>query len=293
MLYLQNNRIPGKVPAELCLCTKLDMCNMSNNQLNGHIPKNIGDMARLRVFRLTNNNIRGPVPLSMARLLNLKDFHVFKSFPAEDTEQVQHARSVPHDPYRVIRTTRSRHTILRFSHQTVTHRSRPCLQPQFPYTSPPHAHVTHPTSLPLHLSLNPVQAIGFKAVEYDRIYRFGQAAGFDHAHWVPSEVYGAGCRGKADVYGNAHFESASDDEGDNHSEHQHHGDGRGDGDKLHAMVGGMALEESRYGGGVPPPGLDQPLSMTGSLGVDSNPSLMSLPTVGGDPSMTIQPPPTR
>jgi hypothetical protein len=65
----------------------------------GRIPKNIGDLSRLRVFRLSNNNIRGPVPLSMARLLNLKDFHVFKSFPAEDTEQVQHARSVPRDPY--------------------------------------------------------------------------------------------------------------------------------------------------------------------------------------------------
>jgi Leucine-rich repeat (LRR) protein len=212
-LYLQNNAIPGKLPVALTLLKKLEMCNISHNMLNGHLPKDLGDCARLKVLRLTGNNIRGPVPLSMARLLNLKDFHIFKSFPAEDTE-------VPR---------------------------------------------------------------AFSAVAYDRVYRFGTAAGMDHVHWRPTEVYGSGGRGKSTPYGHRVFESASEDEDEGVDDVlEGSNESKVVGSRLEglSMVDGQGTSTAAVPVGAAATAAAS-LSLTGSLGISDDPSLMSLGSATG------------
>jgi len=85
VLYLQNNLICGRLPAAICRLTKLDLFSAANNQIKGLLPKQIGNLDRVRVFKLSGNQINGPVPLSIARMINLKDFHIFAPYPADDS----------------------------------------------------------------------------------------------------------------------------------------------------------------------------------------------------------------
>ena len=87
VLYLQHNRISGTIPPELCLLVRLQRLNLSNNYLRGVLPHNIGELINLESLLLGGNSITGPVPRSIAQLMKLKDFYVFRSYPAEISMQ--------------------------------------------------------------------------------------------------------------------------------------------------------------------------------------------------------------
>lgn len=83
MLYLQHNRLQGQIPAEICQLTRLEHLNLSSNQLRGCIPDQIGQLKGLESLLLHGNLILGPVPLSIKELSKLRDFYVFRPYPAE------------------------------------------------------------------------------------------------------------------------------------------------------------------------------------------------------------------
>lgn len=83
--YLQNNRVSGTLPVELCALSTLRCLNLANNMIRGLIPDPIGQLGNLEVLLLQGNYIVGPVPLSLQHLKKLKDFHVFRSYPSELT----------------------------------------------------------------------------------------------------------------------------------------------------------------------------------------------------------------
>ena len=73
------------IPPELCILIKLQRINLSHNNLRGVLPYHIGELINLETLLLTGNNIIGPVPTSISKLTKLRDFHIFRSYPAEIT----------------------------------------------------------------------------------------------------------------------------------------------------------------------------------------------------------------
>ena len=84
VLHLQKNNISGALPESLCELTNMDNFNISHNQITGRLPSFIGNWSRCRIFMCTGNDIKGPVPASISKMINLKDFHIFESFPCDD-----------------------------------------------------------------------------------------------------------------------------------------------------------------------------------------------------------------
>lgn len=87
VLYLQHNRISGIIPPELCILPRLQRLNLMHNQIRGLLPHNIGELVNLESLLLSGNNITGPVPTSLSKLTKLRDFHVFRNYPAEISMQ--------------------------------------------------------------------------------------------------------------------------------------------------------------------------------------------------------------
>lgn len=87
LLYLQHNRISGIIPPELCILVRLQRLNLSHNNIRGVLPHNIGELINLETLMLGGNNITGPVPTSISMLTKLRDFNVFKNYPAEISMQ--------------------------------------------------------------------------------------------------------------------------------------------------------------------------------------------------------------
>lgn len=83
VLYLQDNKLYGILPAELCELKRLRLLNLSNNNLRGCLPENIGRLSNLESLLIAGNNIVGPVPLSFGELQKLRDLTLFKSYPSE------------------------------------------------------------------------------------------------------------------------------------------------------------------------------------------------------------------
>ena len=84
VLHLQNNNITGELPDGLSELTHMDNFNIANNQITGRLPSFIGNWTGCRIFMCTGNDIKGPVPRSVSRMINLKDFHIFESYPCDD-----------------------------------------------------------------------------------------------------------------------------------------------------------------------------------------------------------------
>ena len=82
LLYMHKNKIVGSFPAQLAMIPTLRMLNLSNNEINGLLPDNIGELTSLRTLILSGNRITGPVPRSIANLKLLRDFDLFKPYPA-------------------------------------------------------------------------------------------------------------------------------------------------------------------------------------------------------------------
>lgn len=83
VLQLQYNDLSGRLPDEICALQRLRILNLTKNHLRGLLPELIGSMVSLEVLLLGENNFLGPVPLSLAQLPKLKDFSLFKMYPAD------------------------------------------------------------------------------------------------------------------------------------------------------------------------------------------------------------------
>eukprot|EP00981_Chlorochromonas_danica_P013507 scaffold6421_cov251-Ochromonas_danica.AAC.1 len=83
LLYLHANELEGELPDELCLLGRLELLNLSSNKFRGCIPDRIGQLKNLESLLLHENYLIGPVPLSIKNLVKLRDFYVFKPYPAE------------------------------------------------------------------------------------------------------------------------------------------------------------------------------------------------------------------
>ena len=70
--YLHDNRLSGKIPAELGQLPSLSSLYLSDNQLTGKIPAQLGQLPYLSYLNLQNNRLTGPVPpeLSQAPFLS-------------------------------------------------------------------------------------------------------------------------------------------------------------------------------------------------------------------------------
>lgn len=86
VLQLQNNQLSGGIPDEICVLSKLRILNLSNNKFRGLLPERIGSLTSLEVLLLGGNSFLGPVPLSLSELPKLRDFTLFKSYPADWSE---------------------------------------------------------------------------------------------------------------------------------------------------------------------------------------------------------------
>ena len=67
-LKLSNNRLVGRLPAELGTLTDLRRLELPGNSLQGQVPDTIGDIAALTHLDLRWNSLDGHIPLSLAKL---------------------------------------------------------------------------------------------------------------------------------------------------------------------------------------------------------------------------------
>ncbi len=87
VLYLQHNKFDGEFYLSRCTgFSSLRLLNLAHNNLGGAIPEEIGMMKKLVSLILEGNKFKAPLPKSLSELVNLKDFSVFKNFPAETTQ---------------------------------------------------------------------------------------------------------------------------------------------------------------------------------------------------------------
>ena len=79
-LYLPNNRLVGKIPAELGNLTSMHNLVLGNfafqsegqsNQLTGAIPPELGNLANLENLSLHDNQLTGNIPSELGNLSNL------------------------------------------------------------------------------------------------------------------------------------------------------------------------------------------------------------------------------
>jgi Leucine-rich repeat (LRR) protein len=61
-LDVSNNKLTGKLPAELGNLVMLEVLNLSHNQFSGSIPSSIGSMASLSTLDVSYNDLEGPLP---------------------------------------------------------------------------------------------------------------------------------------------------------------------------------------------------------------------------------------
>jgi Leucine-rich repeat (LRR) protein len=61
LLDVRNNKLTGKLPAELGNLVMLEVLNLSHNQFSGSIPSSIGSMASLSTLDVSYNNFQGPL----------------------------------------------------------------------------------------------------------------------------------------------------------------------------------------------------------------------------------------
>ena len=71
-LYLNNNQLTGEIPAELSSLSNLALMSLSKNQLNGEIPWQLGYLTKLESLSLYQNQLTGKIPSELSWLSNLR-----------------------------------------------------------------------------------------------------------------------------------------------------------------------------------------------------------------------------
>ena len=72
VLYLDNNKLSGTIPAELGNLASLQWLFLGENELSGTIPAELGDLTNLRLLHLHENKLSGAIPAELGRLANLR-----------------------------------------------------------------------------------------------------------------------------------------------------------------------------------------------------------------------------
>ena len=78
-LIMNNNRIHGCIPSELCQLKSLRRLWLQQNQLAGRIPREIGDLVSLEQLWLNQNQLEGTIPPSIAQMENLSQLYVYEN----------------------------------------------------------------------------------------------------------------------------------------------------------------------------------------------------------------------
>ena len=78
-LELANNRLVGKIPAQLGDLNSLEILDLEGNQLSGPIPAELGALKRLRHLNLGRNAIGGAIPLRALTLPLLSELILFEN----------------------------------------------------------------------------------------------------------------------------------------------------------------------------------------------------------------------
>ena len=78
-LIMNNNRIHGCIPSELCRLKSLRRLWLQQNQLAGRIPREIGDLVSLEQLWLNQNQLEGTIPESIAQMENLSQLYVYEN----------------------------------------------------------------------------------------------------------------------------------------------------------------------------------------------------------------------
>lgn len=75
-LYLDHNKIFGKIPTEIGNLINLGDLNMNQNKLSSNIPFEIGKLQKLQYLDLSQNNFSGTIPSSLGNLTVLTDLYL-------------------------------------------------------------------------------------------------------------------------------------------------------------------------------------------------------------------------
>ena len=75
-LYLENNRLSGRIPAELGSLTELEYLDLQRNQLSGEIPAELSNLSNLKHVRLNGNQITGQIPAELGDLSQLESLWI-------------------------------------------------------------------------------------------------------------------------------------------------------------------------------------------------------------------------
>ncbi|KAM4072604.1 hypothetical protein ACB094_11G150600 [Castanea mollissima] len=78
-LFLDNNKLSGKISTEIGNLINLERLDMWNNNLSGNIPSEIGKLQKLQFLALNTNNLSGHVPSSLGNLTILTNLYLFQN----------------------------------------------------------------------------------------------------------------------------------------------------------------------------------------------------------------------
>lgn len=70
-LFIRNNLLVGKIPANLTGCTALEHLHLYGNNLSGKIPIKIGSLRNLQYLNAPNNHFTGRIPTFIGNLSSL------------------------------------------------------------------------------------------------------------------------------------------------------------------------------------------------------------------------------
>jgi len=75
-MYLDSNKLEGRIPTEFGNLTKLVKLYLSDNLLTGSIPPNLGQLESLTYFFFQSNQITGPIPVEFGNLKSLQRLYL-------------------------------------------------------------------------------------------------------------------------------------------------------------------------------------------------------------------------
>ena len=78
-LYLNSNRLTGKLPPQLADLENLTRINLSENELTGEIPAGLGDIEHLEILDLRQNQLTGEIPAGLGDIEHLEILDLSKN----------------------------------------------------------------------------------------------------------------------------------------------------------------------------------------------------------------------